>query len=290
MSDTGSFVTSPGAAGQRANSRETPEGKDRFEHNAPQRGLQTSTIVLPNEDEADFNELRARLTTDLCPVGEVEEMLADEIAICTWRTRRTVRIERDLLAWHTGEAARNREQSKTRVDREDTDFARAVNRAFGTSDALRTLKSYETAIKREWTSALHEIERLQERRLTGSLTGPPAARVTVDSSPSGSCQPICAGPLPPAPAVAAPGSAADHPTAARPLPSGNAEPDHAPATQGGGAAAKDNTGRFPRSLLHAGESWPAVARLLRSGQHLRRHQSPSAEVVGENVRPQGTGR
>jgi hypothetical protein len=65
--------------------------------NSLKHGLLAKTVVLRwgplKEDEKEFEQLLSDLRNDLSPVGALEEMLVEEIAVCYWRMRRVLRAE-----------------------------------------------------------------------------------------------------------------------------------------------------------------------------------------------------
>jgi hypothetical protein len=75
----------------------TEGGKARSKQNALKHGLRSSEIVTPDEDPADYEELRQELEKSLAPVGFVETVLVERVATHLWRLRRCVRIEACLL-------------------------------------------------------------------------------------------------------------------------------------------------------------------------------------------------
>src|SRR5437879_7039081 len=75
----------------------TPEGKARFRLNAVRQGLLAKEVIVPVGDEqekrAEFELLFDDLWQHYAPVGPVEEMLVEKIAIAYWRLRRATRAE-----------------------------------------------------------------------------------------------------------------------------------------------------------------------------------------------------
>lgn len=75
----------------------TQKGKDVVKWNALKHGLLAQEIVIEKgdgkEDNAEFIKLFSQLHEDLQPVGVLEEMLVERIAISYWRLRRVIRCE-----------------------------------------------------------------------------------------------------------------------------------------------------------------------------------------------------
>src|SRR5512141_884939 len=68
----------------------TPEGKARVAHNAIKHGILGDQAVLPTENREQFEEFRDALVGDLCPLGAMEQVLAERIVAATWRLRRVL--------------------------------------------------------------------------------------------------------------------------------------------------------------------------------------------------------
>jgi hypothetical protein len=67
----------------------TEAGKQKTSFNAISHGLTAAKmVVLPTEDQKEFEALRLQLQEEHAPSGKLEQMLVDEIAHCWWRLRR----------------------------------------------------------------------------------------------------------------------------------------------------------------------------------------------------------
>jgi hypothetical protein len=161
-----------GVPTKRTGGPQTAEGKESVKYNALKHGLRAKSVVLPHEDEAEFNKLRDCLFADIRPQGAMERVLAEEIVVSYWRMQRVRHIERELLTWQIDN------ELKSDSDAKDA-LARAAHYGFGPSNTMRNLKSYETAIKREFMSFFHELQRLQAARLTGKQTAPLAIDIDI---------------------------------------------------------------------------------------------------------------
>jgi hypothetical protein len=85
----------------------TPEGKDAVRLNALKHGLLSQAVLLPGEDEEALRELGKHLGAELQPVGELENLLVDQIISAYWRLKRLARVEAGIFAWELyGELAR----------------------------------------------------------------------------------------------------------------------------------------------------------------------------------------
>ncbi len=63
-------------------------GRARSAQNSFKHGLYSKQLILPGEDPAEFDELRASLRTEHQPANTTEEILVDELAQHFWRMRR----------------------------------------------------------------------------------------------------------------------------------------------------------------------------------------------------------
>ncbi len=72
-------------------------GKARSAQNAFKHGLYSKQLILPGEDPAEFDELRATLCGEHQPANTTEEILVDELAQNFWRMRRFRELE--ARAW-----------------------------------------------------------------------------------------------------------------------------------------------------------------------------------------------
>ena len=75
----------------------TPGGKAVVSRNAVKHGIFAKDLVIAagdgREDDLEFHELLADLIKDLAPVGRMELLLVEKIAVNYWRQRRLVRYE-----------------------------------------------------------------------------------------------------------------------------------------------------------------------------------------------------
>jgi hypothetical protein len=76
----------------------TPEGKAAVRLNALKHGLRSQEVLLPGEDEEALTELGDILTTELQPVGVLENLLVARITSAVWRLRRLGRVEAGIFA------------------------------------------------------------------------------------------------------------------------------------------------------------------------------------------------
>jgi hypothetical protein len=76
------------ANAQKSSGPKTELGKAVSSQNSFKHGLYSKAIVIPGEDPAKFEALRADLAAEHRPFGVTEEMLVDELAQHYWRMKR----------------------------------------------------------------------------------------------------------------------------------------------------------------------------------------------------------
>ncbi len=191
----------------------TAAGKLTSSKNAAKHGLLSRDVVLPNEDAEEFAKFCADLRDQLSPVGHLEQILVDKIAVSAWRLGRIHRIEASVFAYHMsslrGDQARTEantcrstleelmikqtvidelrhEQSLSKAA--EADSARdnellggAFIRGTEGSDSFSKLSRYETAIERGLFRAMHELQRLQTARAGQPVPVPVVIDVEVTS-------------------------------------------------------------------------------------------------------------
>jgi len=193
------------------------KGKETSSRNSLKHGILSRDIVLPDEDQAVFEQFHLRLLSDLKPVGELESVLAERIVGLCWRLRRVDAIEAAILQWQSlmARAIRAGEQEyqeehphhledlqpcmspglrkwrKARATRfrllseQDAVVPRsgiAFLRDSHHEEALAKLSRYETSIERSLYKALHELERLQAGRQGKDVQLPLAVDIDVSGA------------------------------------------------------------------------------------------------------------
>ena len=133
--------------GARSRGPKTAEGKARSARNALKHGLRAQKhVVLPEEDGGEFRALEAAFVEELSPVGALQAVLAQRIAVAAWRLKRADRIEAALLAHRQGR---------------DGDLGLAVIRDANGAGALPTLLRYRGGALAELTRLLRALKALQ---------------------------------------------------------------------------------------------------------------------------------
>lgn len=131
------------------------QGKYRVGQNALKHGLAAKDAVTKLESKKKFEEYRASLVTQLCPIGAAEELLCEKIVITAWRLRRVIRLESAIM-----------------------DDAIAFSQQMGfyfmgqNGITMHTLSRYESMMEKSFYRAFHELQRLQAMRLGHSVILP----------------------------------------------------------------------------------------------------------------------
>ena len=75
----------------------TPQGKATSARNAIKHGLLSQLPVLPEEDGAQFEEMRLNLYSDLRPESQLETLIVNRLASVQWRLARVPVLEAELF-------------------------------------------------------------------------------------------------------------------------------------------------------------------------------------------------
>jgi hypothetical protein len=133
--------------GAKSRGPRTPDGKARSSRNALKHGLRAAThVVLLDEDWDEFRALEGALLAELTPVGAVQAILVQRIAIATWRLARADRLEVEVLAFRAYAGA--------------TPGLALIRDGNGTR-TIETLLRYRGAALAELTRSLRALQALQ---------------------------------------------------------------------------------------------------------------------------------
>ncbi len=76
----------------------TEEGKRQSSQNARTHGLTAQHPVIPHEDRAAFDQLRAQLLAETKPQGTLQQIIFEELVHSAWNLRRVRAMEAELNA------------------------------------------------------------------------------------------------------------------------------------------------------------------------------------------------
>ena len=116
----------------------TPEGKAAVRLNALIYGLRARTLIIRDEKAEEFQRFFDTLIAELQPVGEVERMQVQQMAAAHWILARIAYGENQIY-------------------QEDLPIERQL-------DLLHQVGTERTRLERSFYTALHELQRLQEKR------------------------------------------------------------------------------------------------------------------------------
>jgi hypothetical protein len=175
--------------GARSRGPKTAEGKARSAQNALKHGLRAQKhVVLPEEDGVEFTTLETALIEELAPVGALQAVLAQRIAVAAWRLMRADRIEVEVLGHRRGR---------------DGDLGLAVIRDGNGAGALATLLRYRGSALAEFMRSLRALKALQaEARAHAKAAAEARAPAPAPARPA-VLRPASAAPCPERPAARA---------------------------------------------------------------------------------------
>ena len=157
---------------KRSTGPRTPKGKARVKWNALKHGLLARSVVVPlkggPENRGQFKALLERLHEELQPVGMLEEMLVEQIAVDYWRRRRALRAEASEITENVRDWRRYR-----------SEFHPATLALPSKTDIYKIVR-YETAVERRLHRAINQLQRLQNRRQCN--IPPPSEDLPIDQN------------------------------------------------------------------------------------------------------------
>ena len=129
----------------------TPEGKRTVARNATTHGLFCQHLILPGENDAELESLRAGIHRRLRPADDLEMIYAERIVVAAWKMRRLIASERRLF-----------------------DSYQRHHSSFGTAEELLThqypaedverIQKLTAALERSMDKAMTELIKLQKNR------------------------------------------------------------------------------------------------------------------------------
>jgi hypothetical protein len=156
-------LASSRANGAKSNGPKTEAGKRRSAQNARKHGLTAVTIVVSNEDQAEFDQLYAAYLDHFQPRNPVEIDLVAEIVSAKWRQRRLWSVESAQLDL---EMVRQRPILDQQFEfiTEDVRTALAYEEKAKPGDSFFALNRYESRLSRQYHRALRTLLELQSNQ------------------------------------------------------------------------------------------------------------------------------
>jgi len=158
----------------------TPQGKAISRLNARKHGIFAS--ALTPEDAEELHGINDQLAAEIQPVGLVEEMLVEKLALTYLQLQRCARAEAEyhIRVWEEPDMVyslyewekldKKRARGVRAVPFRQPEFARMVER----------IGLYDMRLTNLFLKLLHEIERLQRLRAGEKVQPPVVADVTID--------------------------------------------------------------------------------------------------------------
>jgi hypothetical protein len=165
----------------------TERGKNWSRRNALKHGILASALLLTQgegaEDQAAFDELLGGLSRDLAPVGMLEEMQVEKIAVCWWRQKRALECEAGLVGHsfvpNPGNVVYQEfSRSGGKWNPELKAIKEQLRLPLG--DNLDLILRYETTIQLQLIYAVNLLERLQRARKGEHVPAPVSIQVSSD--------------------------------------------------------------------------------------------------------------
>lgn len=146
----------------------TEEGKAISKYNALKHGILSQEVLLKGEDEKSLVGLGKKLRMELKPETELELLLVDRIVANTWRLKRALKGEKEMI-----------EHDIDGVFGSDKNFGSALSSDFANYDSYGKFTRYETSLERGIYKALHELQRIQAARAGEKPPAPIAVDVDI---------------------------------------------------------------------------------------------------------------
>ena len=94
-------LTTAQLAANRANAQKstgprTAEGKEAVKYNGVKHGLSSRLVVLPCEDQNEYNALHDAFADEYTPITPTEKELVKQVADSQWKLRRLEKLEERL--------------------------------------------------------------------------------------------------------------------------------------------------------------------------------------------------
>jgi len=144
----------------------TEEGKTLSKYNALKHGILTDNIILHGESKTKLINFSRRIKIELKPANEMELVLVERIIANTWRLRRALKAEKEMIEHNT-------KDKKT--------FGAALSYDFANYDSYGKFTRYETSLEKGIYKALHELQRIQAVRFGEKLPAPIVVDVDISN-------------------------------------------------------------------------------------------------------------
>jgi hypothetical protein len=137
---------------KRSTGPRTVEGKHRSAQNATKHGLTAEAVLLPGEDREQLHALLELMRLEFGPFNPLQQEQARRATFLMWRLRRVPALEIAIFNWASRHSQHNYQ---------NTDFSLVLKNLLST-DLLRKLTRYESALARELRLVMNEIRLWRE--------------------------------------------------------------------------------------------------------------------------------
>ena len=164
----------------------TEQGKKWSRRNALKHGILSSALVITEggtEDADLYCKLLSRLRCDLAPVGKLEEMMVEKIAVSWWRLQRALRFEAQAIQRSSqegiGPSIYSALQFRKRASEgSDTNASKSNPLSLPPDGELNRILRYDAANNRQLYQAINQLERLQRARKGEHVPAPVNVQVS----------------------------------------------------------------------------------------------------------------
>jgi hypothetical protein len=142
----------------------TDQGKAVSKLNSLKHGILTKDIILSGENENELVDFGRKIRMELKPSNEIEMLLAERIIANTWRLKRALKAETQMIEYDM---------------QNEKNFGIVLSYDLANHDSYGKFTRYETCLERGIYKALHELQRIQATRMGEKSPLPVAIDVNV---------------------------------------------------------------------------------------------------------------
>ena len=157
----------------------TPEGKTISRLNARKHGI-FATALTP-EDSEELHGIERQLVEEMQPVGRVEEILVEKLALTYLQLQRCARAEAEyhIRTWEEPDPDTDSYAFQKLVERTRRGQHASPFRSASFSSMVNLVGLYDKRLTSQFLRLLHEIERLQRIRAGENVPAPLTGDVTI---------------------------------------------------------------------------------------------------------------
>jgi len=157
----------------------TASGKKRVSRNAIKHAFYSKCLLIQHPDgkesQGEYDDCYADIFKHYQPVGWLEKLRVETVAVWSWRMRRVIRHESGQIARALAEHSYDLQQSRAADAEEEPGFVPSsssemdalTDHLFLATEGIENRLRYEAMINRQLNHAIAELERLQAARQKG---------------------------------------------------------------------------------------------------------------------------